>query len=466
MNDYTLYIMNDNQKDQNNLSVVVGLGKTGLSCLRFLKMQGRQHVAVTDSRENPPGLDEFKAHYSNVQASFGEFDAKLCLQAQELIINPGISLREPVIAAALKQGIPAIGDIELFARAANAPIIAITGSNGKSTVTTLVGEMAKAAGLNVRVGGNLGLPALDLLDGTTVDLYVVELSSFQLETTYSLRSKVAVILNLSEDHMDRYDSMNDYLIAKQRIYKDCETAVVNRDETAIWESLNLNLSSCVSFGLDEPTAGHFGLRQFDGKTFLAQGSNNLLDTAKLKIKGRHQQANALAALALGSVAGIPIAAMLEALQQFEGLSHRCQWIASQDGVDWFNDSKATNVGATLATLEGLGQDISGKLIVIAGGIGKNADFSPLYAPVKKYVRQLILIGKDAAQIAEVLADATAIDYADSMQQAIAKAKQTAKTGDAVVLAPACASFDMFNNFEHRGEVFMAAVKAMYETQKA
>lgn len=441
--------------NKKSLQVVVGLGKTGLSCLRYLAAQGA-NIAVTDSRTEPPGLKELRQEFPNIPQVMGELSRELCLQAQRLIVSPGLSLQEPVIAAATQQGIPTIGDIELFAQAAKAPIVAITGSNGKSTVTTLVGEMAKTAGWRVKVGGNLGTPALDLLSADKVDLYVLELSSFQLETTYSLQAAVAVILNLSEDHMDRYSSLEDYLIAKQRIYQHCQKAVINRDAGAIYPA---NLPHCHSFGLNPPDAENFGLREENGRMFLAQGSSKLLDVAELKIKGRHQQANALAALALGSAVGIPLPAMVETLRYFQGLEHRCQWVAAKAGVSWFNDSKATNVGAALATLEGLGSDISGKLVVIAGGLGKNADFRPLAPSLQRYARQLILIGQDAPLMAAALTDSVDIDYANSLEQAVTMAQNYAQSGDAVVLAPACASFDMFNNFEHRGEVFMAAVRS-------
>lgn len=448
----------ENLKLHNALQVIVGLGKTGLSCIRTLAAQGA-NIAVTDSREQPPGLDQLRQEFPEIPVTCGYFSKELCAKAQRLIVSPGVSLQEPAIATAIDAGIPAIGDIELFVQVAKAPVIAITGSNGKSTVTTLVGEMAKAANLQVKVGGNLGTPALDLLSDTEPDLYVLELSSFQLETTYSLRAVAAVILNLSEDHMDRYASMEAYLQAKLRIYQNCETAIINRDDRFIPPNTLPATLPLISFGLDEPNGENFGLRKIGANSFLAQGSHNLLDVNELKIKGRHQQANALAALALGTAAGIALPAMLASLREFKGLSHRCQWVGSKDDIHWFNDSKATNVGAALATLEGLGSDISGKLIVIAGGLGKNADFHPLAPSLRKYARQLILIGKDAPLMATALENSIAITYAHSLNQAVQLAQQAAKPGDVVVLAPACASFDMFTNFEQRGDLFMAAVRS-------
>lgn len=448
--------MKQNPKHSHSLQVVVGLGKTGLSCVRYLVAQGFS-VAVMDSRAQPPGLDELQRDFPDIPLVAGEFSAELCLQAERLIVSPGVSLREPAIAAAIEQGIPAIGDIELFVLAAKAPIVAITGSNGKSTVTTLVGEMAKTAQWQVGVGGNLGTPALELLSDVEPDLYVLELSSFQLETTYSLHAAAAVILNLSEDHMDRYDGLDDYFRAKLRIYHNCHKAIINRDANLSYPSHTFE--DHLSFGLNVPADDNFGLREESGQVFLAQGSKNLLDVKELKIKGRHQQANALAALALGSAVHIPMSAMLETLRHFQGLAHRCQWVGVKDGVSWFNDSKATNVGAALATLEGLGSDIHGKLIVIAGGLGKNADFHPLAPSLQKYARQLILMGQDAPLIAAAVEHSVPIDYASSLEQAVSLAQRHAQPGDAVVLAPACASFDMFNNFEHRGELFMAAVRS-------
>lgn len=436
------------------LQVIVGLGKTGLSCLHYLHALGCE-IAVTDSRPNPPGLDELKRDFPAVTFSVGQFDAALCARAQQLIVSPGVALAEPAVAAAVNKGIPAIGDIELFVRRATAPIVAITGSNGKSTVTTLVGEMAHAAKLNVKVGGNLGIPVLDLLDDQA-DLYVLELSSFQLETTHSLQAAAAVILNLSEDHMDRYNGLDAYLQAKQRIYNACKVAIINRDDPLIWK--NLALTNTVSFGLDIPQENNFGLRQINGSWYLAQGEKNLLESRELIIKGRHQMANALAALALGQAVQLPMPAMLNALKVFPGLSHRCQWIATYHGVAWYNDSKATNVASAKASIEGLGMDITGKLIVIAGGQGKNADFSPLRESLKQYARLLILIGQDASMMATALKNSVEIAHANSLETAINMAHAQATSGDAVILAPACASFDMFKNFEHRGDMFVQAVR--------
>lgn len=445
--------------NQNGLQVVVGLGETGLSCLRYLSAQQYTHLAATDTRENPPALSQIRAEFPRIPLSLGQLDAALCHRAQRVVISPGVSLQEPTIIQVRQRGIPIVGDVELFAQENTAPVVAITGSNGKSTVTTLVGEMARAAGLHPGIGGNLGTPALDLLAQTPPhDIYVLELSSFQLETTYSLRTATAAILNISEDHMDRYASLRHYLQAKQIIYRHCAVPIINRDDPITWQ--DLHLLNPVSFGLDPPVGKNFGLRQQQGCWFLAQGQKCLIATQELKIKGRHQLANALAALALGQAAGLPMPAMLATLREFQGLAHRCQWIANINGVVWYNDSKATNVGAAQAAMEGLGADISGKLIVIAGGLGKNADFSPLRNAMSHYVRQLLLIGRDAPLIEAALTGSVPIQSAQSLEEAVVLAQQCAQPGDAVILAPACASYDMFHNFEHRGEVFMAAVRAL------
>jgi UDP-N-acetylmuramoylalanine--D-glutamate ligase len=438
----------------NKLKVVIGLGKTGLSCVRYLIKQGFD-VAMVDSRIDPPCLAEFQKEFPQMLSHFGDFAAPFLDQAAELIISPGVSLKEPAIAALVAKGVRPIGDIELFARAARAPVVAITGANGKSTVTSLVGEMAQASGVNVRVGGNLGMPALDLLDDTA-RLYVMELSSFQLETTYSLAPAASVILNITPDHMDRYASLDEYRAAKQRIYHDCKIAVINRDDPYTYQNAQLP-KQIISFGLNAPHVGEFGIVD----NYLAFGKEKLIAFDELRIKGMHQVANALAALALGHAVGLPFPAMVKALREFAGLTHRCQWVKKIDGVDWYNDSKGTNVGATKAAIEGLGASISGKVILIAGGLGKDADFTLLRDAVQKYVRTLILIGKDAPIIGKALENTTSILFADySLENALSMAKKSARCGDAVLLSPACASFDMFKNFEHRGDVFMELVKTL------
>lgn len=434
-------------------TIIIGLGKTGLSCVRYLTSKNKD-VVIIDTRKNPPGLEELHVEFSDVPYYLGGLHEEVLAQAREIIISPGISLKEPAIAHQRQKGISVLGDIELFAREARAPIVAITGSNGKSTVTTLVGEMAKNAGLVVGVGGNLGTPALDLLAIPDVQLFVLELSSFQLETTYSLKASAAVVLNISPDHLDRYQNMEEYIAAKMHIYDGCKTAIINRDE-----SFYVNFSrhsQAVSFGLSTPKENEFGLQ---GR-YLMYGSQQLIAREELLIKGDHQVANALAALALGKSIGLPMPVMINTLRDFPGLIHRCQWIKTIDGVAWFNDSKGTNIGATRAAIAGLGNSIVGKIILIAGGQGKNADFTELFPVIEKYVRTLILIGEDAKKISIALQGATEIIFADSMSQAVQVAKEKARINDVVLLSPACASFDMFKNFEHRGEVFIRLVNEL------
>jgi UDP-N-acetylmuramoylalanine--D-glutamate ligase len=441
-----------------NLHIVIGLGATGNSCVRYLT-DCQIPVAVVDTRPNPPQLVEFKKTYPTIPVQLGPLSDEFLNQASRLIVSPGVSLQEPAIAKQIARGIPVIGDIELFAQAANAPVIAITGTNAKSTVTTLVGIMAQAANLKAQVGGNLGVPALDLLTTPAPDLYVLELSSFQLETTTTLAPKVATVLNVTPDHMDRYDTLADYQLAKLRIYKNGEIAVCNRDDP-MTDCGNQFKDRKLQFTLQEPRQGEFGLLHKDGEVFLAFEDQPLMSVRELPILGRHYQANALAALALGYGFGFSMEAMLKTLIEFKGLVHRCQLVRERAGVRWYNDSKGTNVGATLAAIDGLGPEIEGKLVLIAGGVGKNADFSPLVPAITKYVKTVILIGEAAPVLAGVLGDRVDVVLADSMQAAIVNAAKIAVAGDSVLLSPACASFDMFNNFEHRGNVFTEVVREL------
>ncbi|WP_205341087.1 UDP-N-acetylmuramoyl-L-alanine--D-glutamate ligase [Denitrificimonas caeni] len=433
--------------------VVVGLGKSGLSLVRFLARHG-QTFAVADSRENPPELSTLQRDYPQITVHCGPLSSELLSAAQVLYVSPGLALSTPAIQTAIANGVIISGDIDLFAQHARAPIVAITGSNAKSTVTTLVGQMCAAAGLKVAVGGNLGVPALDLLDDA-VDVYVMELSSFQLETTSHLQARVAVCLNISEDHMDRYVDVDGYIAAKQRVFNHAQTLVINRDDRP--SQPQQAQSPTISFGLSTPAAGEFGLSEQEGETYLAYGDQHLLAVSALKIRGSHNYANALSALAIGTAINLPMAAMLSALQEFPGLEHRCQWLRNVHGVDWYNDSKATNVGAALAAIEGLGTGNVGKLILIAGGDGKGADFSSLKAPVAQYCRAVIVLGRDAERVVQALGGAVAIEHVTSLEEAVLAAAKRAHEGDSVLLAPACASLDMFKSFEQRGDLFAQAV---------
>ncbi|MFJ5298796.1 UDP-N-acetylmuramoyl-L-alanine--D-glutamate ligase [Pseudomonas sp. NPDC088368] len=435
--------------------IVVGLGKSGMSLVRFLANRGVA-FAVADTRENPPELATLRRDYPQVEVRCGELDVEFLCRADELYVSPGLALATPALQQAAARGVKLSGDIELFARNAKAPIVAISGSNAKSTVTTLVGEMAAAAGKRVAVGGNLGTPALDLLSDD-VELYVLELSSFQLETTDHLGAEVATVLNVSEDHMDRYSGLPAYHLAKHRIFRGARQVVVNRQD-ALSRPLIGEGVSCWTFGLNRPDINGFGLREENGEKYLAFQFENLMPVSELKIRGAHNQANALSALALGHAAGLPFEPMLQALRSFGGLVHRCQWLRERQGVSYYDDSKATNVGAALAAIEGLGEDIPGKLILIAGGEGKGADFSGLKAPVAAHCRAVVLIGRDAELIASALGDSVPLLRIKTLEEAVQRAAEWAQEGDAVLLAPACASFDMFKNFEVRGQMFAQAVR--------
>ncbi len=440
------------------LTIVVGLGVTGLSAARFLQKNNIRFM-VMDSRQAPPNLEAFNKEFPDISVMLGCLDVELLASASEIIISPGMSLQTPEIAVAINKGISVVGDIELFARYVDKPVIAITGSNAKSTVTTLVGEMAKAAGYNPAVGGNLGVPVLDMLDDKTIDLFVLELSSFQLESTFSLKSKVATILNVSLDHMDRYNSVVEYHQAKQRIYRYAEQVLVNRQDPLTYPPLAKD-ATVWSFGNDRPDIKGFGLVAADGECFLTYQFKKLMPVSELSIKGRHNYVNALSALALGMAAGFDIKSMLATLKTFKGLSHRCEHVATIGQVDYINDSKATNVGATLAAIEGFSHgDLAVKnIILIAGGDGKGADFSPLREPIKQYVKLVILIGADADKIMSALDSVVEIKHAASLEDAVSASQQLSQQGDVVLLSPACASFDMFSGFEDRGNQFALAVE--------
>lgn len=445
---------NFTKSDYANKTLIIGLGKTGLSCARFLARQGENFV-VMDDREQPPELAAFCEQFPAAELILGEFDTAVMESCRQIVISPGISLFDPEIAKIIDHGVPVIGDIELFARHVDAPVIAVTGSNGKSTVTALVAAMARAAAKDVRVGGNLGTPALDLLGSGTPDLYVLELSSFQLESTFSLNCAAAVVLNLSPDHLDRYRTMDEYLDAKLRIYQGDGVVIINRDDPVLKDHVPAG-HKCAGFITDVPQQDDYGVRKHQGSLWLAKGDVCLMPISELRIRGFHNVANSLAALALGDAVGLPQAAMLQALEEFKGLPHRMEWVAEKDGVTWYNDSKGTNVGATVAALQGL----DGKVVLIAGGLGKGADFTLMKDVITNMARAVVLIGRDAALIAKALDDVVPVVYARDMKDAVQQAAREARRGDTVLLSPACASFDMFKNYEDRGQVFVGAVKRL------
>jgi len=438
--------------------VVVGMGQTGFSCAQFL-LQKKISFCLVDTRSQPPLLQKFIDAFPGVTVQAGPIDSQLLAHAQEIILSPGVSPDESFLALARQKGISVIGDIELFYREAKAPVVAITGSNAKSTVTTLVGEMAKASGIKVAVGGNLGTPALDLLADDN-ELYILELSSFQLELLDTFKVKVAAYLNLSEDHLDRYGSMQAYGAAKQRIYSGAGTLIYNADDLQTLPQ-DQQAGERVSFTLRTPqSAQQFGVLSEGDEAFLARGQNKLLAVKDLKMVGRHNVANALAALAIGEAAGFSLSAMVVILKTFSGLPHRCQWVRTVKGVRYINDSKGTNVGATLAAIDGLAVAEQKNIILVAGGEGKGADFLPLRAACERAVKACVLIGRDATLIAEAIGHAAQIVYAMDMRSAVQTAANLSVKDDCVLLSPACASFDMFKNYEHRGECFVAAVQEL------
>jgi UDP-N-acetylmuramoylalanine--D-glutamate ligase len=440
-------------------TLVVGLGKTGLSVVRYLRALG-EAVVVVDSRDIPPGLSVLKNDYADVEYYTGQFDVSLFVNAHRIVVSPGVALVEPALIEARKNNIEIIGDIDLFAHEVTAPVVGITGSNGKSTVTTLLTLMASEAGLNAIASGNIGTPVLDSLDDD-IDLYVLELSSFQLETLQHLPMKAAVVLNISADHLDRYESLSAYAISKQVIYENAEALIINRDDE-LASRVSKSTGKQIRFTLNKPEDNEFGLCEDAGyedkasSVSLCFGKKPLIAVDQLKIKGAHNLQNALAALALGYAVGLSLDSMIDVLKKFKGLPHRTQFVAEINGVNWINDSKATNVGAAIAALVGL----PGKHVLIAGGIAKGADFSELTEVVKRHCRAVVLLGKDSAMIQSVLPDNIPVENVVDMQSAVATAQLLAQPGDNVLLAPACASFDMFDNFEHRGNVFIQSVEAL------
>lgn len=436
-------------------TVVLGLGVTGLSCARYLARCGRAFTVV-DTRSEPPGLDELLSELPHVPVFLGDVPAAVVENAGELVVSPGLSLGEPLVLKAIAAGVDVVGDIDLFMREANAPVVGITGSNAKSTVTELLGLMACESGLNVAVGGNLGTPALDLLSDDC-ELYVLELSSFQLERAGQLNLAVATVLNVSEDHLDRHGSLQNYHRAKHKIFMGCEAVVVNKNDS-LTTPLVAPSVDVIAWGMGEPDLGGFGVRRDDGEECLCYQFETLMPVSDLGLLGRHNIANALAALALGKAVGLQMSAMLKVLREFQGLEHRCQPVAEIDGVSYVNDSKGTNPGATEAAIRGLG--VEKNIVLIAGGVGKGADFSQLCESVAAHCKLLILIGEAAAEMRESLKQCTETVIVGSLESAVSTAAQSSVSGDYVLLSPACASFDMFSSYNERGEVFVRAVSEL------
>lgn len=439
---------------QTGRTIVVGLGRTGLSCARYLQSRGVS-FAVTDSRAVPPESSALRQLAPDADTFFGGFDETLLDGATQIIVSPGVSLREPFLMSAANRSVPIAGDIELFSREVKAPVAAITGTNGKSTVTTLVARMAEAAGKRVLAGGNLGRPALELLDEPVPDLYVLELSSFQLDTTQSLHTAAAAVLNVTPDHMDRYATLQDYAASKARIFAHCDAAIVNLDDVAV-RGMAGRLQRVLGFSLLRDPAADYCAAQLDGDVALMQGDAQIALMSELKITGLHNAANALASLAMSEALGLARERCVQVLREFPGLPHRSQWLADIDGVRYVDDSKGTNVGATLAAVAGM----PGSLVVIAGGQGKGQDFAPLAAAFRNKVRHIVLLGEDAKLIGDALAGVCTMQFARDMDEAVQLSANAARSGETVLLSPACASLDMFRDYAHRGDVFAAAVRGL------
>ena len=432
--------------------LVLGLGATGLSIARYLQ-RNDINARFLDSRDTPPGLDELNDVWPDADVVLGEM--KLPRNVSRIIVSPGISDSDDVLKKARKKKLEVVSDIEIFAREAKAPFVAVTGSNGKSTVTTLLYHMCRAAGRTVLAGGNLGVPALDLLGEEQPDLYVLELSSFQLQRTETLPAEVAVLLNVSPDHLDWHADENEYRQSKYRVYREARAAVVNRaDDEAATQAKGIE--NVITFGLDNPAEDQFGIRQDEDEAYLARGNTLLIATTDMAMAGLHNQANALAALAAGELLGLDMPAMLQVISEFPGLPHRMQFVARKAAVDYINDSKATNVAAAVASIE----SIDGSVILIAGGEGKGGDFTALAAALEGKLRAAVLIGKDAEAIADALDTVMPVYFARDMDDAVCQAAAYAESDDTVLLAPACASFDQYENYGARGNAFHAAVEAL------
>ncbi|MBF6058562.1 UDP-N-acetylmuramoyl-L-alanine--D-glutamate ligase [Thiomicrorhabdus heinhorstiae] len=433
--------------------LVAGLGITGQSVLRYFKAQKVKCLAF-DTRENLD-INAIDAQYPGVEIALGEIPSSWLNRFRCIVLSPGIAKSEPWVVALRKLGKEVIGDIELFARAVGSQVVAITGSNGKSTVTTLTGLALEKAGYKVAVGGNIGQPVLDLLlDENVYDVFVIELSSFQLETTYSLHTVSATVLNISEDHMDRYDDLEAYIQAKTQVFADTDYAVLPIDFSPQGV---FHHAKILRFGLDCPLKNcDYGLVESEGKTWLGYHSQPLVAVEDMRLQGRHHLLNALATMALCHPFSVSEEHFLEVLKNFNGLAHRTQHIATLRGVDWINDSKGTNVGATLTAIQSLGEQSEGHLILLAGGVGKDADFSSLQPAVRKYCKQTILFGRDKGIIQQALPGVN-LQLVEDLPSAIKLAAENAEDGDVVLFSPACASFDQFDSYVHRGEVFSRLV---------
>ncbi|MDG2141355.1 MAG: UDP-N-acetylmuramoyl-L-alanine--D-glutamate ligase [Gammaproteobacteria bacterium] len=441
-------------------SVIIGLGQTGLSVAKYFAIRNID-FKVLDTRLTPPNLAEFQSIFPEIEIETGELRKESVLEAKELVVSPGLGINMSVLNEAKRKGIPITGDIDIFSKSVSSPILAVTGSNGKSTVVAILASILDKAGKSYGLGGNLDgknfKPALDLLNEKVRELYVLELSSFQLETTKNLKAEASVILNLSSDHMDRYRNIEEYHQAKLRIFNGCRQVVVNRDDLYSYPQTKMDVPTW-NFGFGNPGANGLGILEEGSDQYLAFQYKKIISVEELKIFGRHNISNVMAAIGLALSVNVDMKAIRSALKGFPGLPHRCQWVGDISGIDFYNDSKGTNVGATVAAIEGLGERVDGHIVLIAGGVAKGADFHALVPAINRWGKEVILIGQDALKIAKNFNQKISPQFAEDMDAAVRSALRAASPGDAVLLSPACASFDMFRDFQHRGETFINSVK--------
>lgn len=446
--------LQNNELDNVGQTIVMGLGETGLSVARYLSKQNI-NFSMLDTRANPPQLEAFQQEFPNIEIRLGDVSDEALMNAAQIVVSPGIDInQESIRNSILKNGCECVGDIELFSRSTEKPIVAVTGSNGKSTVTSLFNEIARSSGVNAYAGGNLSPPALDLLKYDDAELFVLELSSFQLESIVSLQPKASVVLNVSPDHLDRHGDVEHYAAVKEHIYSKAKYSVFNRDDKYVSQ---MKLSGeTISFGLGHPKSGEFGVIDNNESLHLALGEKLLLPINELALKGESGVLNSLAALALGYALRLPMLNMLDKLKTFKGLPHRLSLVADQDGVSWFDDSKGTNIGATVSSLRSLEKNV----ILIAGGVFKGGDLTELKEAISGHAKHVILMGQDASTLKRGLEGVSSLDMVGSMSEAVEAARKIATTGDQVLLSPACASFDMYSNYIQRGCDFENCVKGL------